>query len=64
MLEQTPLLTARRIGANEDSTIGIDANQNEEIDAPVDGLKVDPVSARIPHREFDGSQRIAGCDTI
>ena len=61
---QTPHLFARRIGTNENPTLGIDANQNEERDAPVDGLKIDLVAAQISHRKLDGSQRIPGRDPI
>jgi hypothetical protein len=63
-VQQTPNLFARRIGTNENPTFGIDANQNEDVDAPVDGLKVDLVTAPISHRELDGSHRIPGRDPI
>ena len=61
---QTPHLSARGIGTNENSTLGIDANQNEKVDAPVDGLKVDLVTAPISHRESDGCPRIPGRDPV
>ena len=63
-VEQTPHLCARCIGTNQNPTLGIDANHNEKVDAPVEGLKVDLVPAPISHRELDGSQRIPGRDPI